>query len=153
MLEEITKEEELFIFNRFDAAIAYKIGNFITKKASKENLPIIIDISTPLQTLYHFANIGSTTNNERFIERKRNTVMLFWHSTRWVSAKVNHDIVAMHQKYGTNDKDHTILHGGFPIHVKHQGVIGAICVSGLKQEEDHQLVLDGLNNYFKSKND
>jgi uncharacterized protein (UPF0303 family) len=153
MIEEIKKEENQFIFSKFDALAAFKIGNFIAKKAIKENLPIIIDISTPFQTLYHFANIGSTANNERFIERKRNTVLLFWHSIRWVSQKVNNSVDAMHQKYGTNDKEHTILHGGFPIHIKKQGVIGAICISGLTQEEDHALIIEGLEYFFSTKTD
>ena len=153
MLDEIKFEENRFMFRAFDSLAALKIGDFVTKKEMKENLPIIIDISTPFQTLYHFANIGSTANNERFIERKRNTVLLFWHSTRWVSQKVNNDVHAMHQKYGTNDNDNSILHGGFPINIENQGVIGAICVSGLTQEEDHALIIQGLEHYFSTKTD
>jgi uncharacterized protein (UPF0303 family) len=153
MLNEIKNEENQFIFRTFDALVAFEIGDFIAKKAMKENLPIIIDISTAFQTLYHFANIGSTANNERFIERKRNTVLLFWHSTRWVSQKVNNDVVAMHQKYGTNDNEYSILHGGFPINIQNQGVIGAICVSGLTQEEDHAIIIQGLKHYFSTNTD
>ncbi len=153
MLEEITVLEKEYQFRKFDALVAFKMGNHLARKAIKENLPIIVDISTPFQTLYHFANIGSTANNERFIERKKNTVFLFWHSTLWVSHKVNHDTEAMHRKYGTNDEEYSILYGGFPIHVKSQGVVAAICVSGLTQEEDHELAMEAIKYYFETKYD
>lgn len=39
--------------------------------------------------------------------------------------------------------------GSFPVRVRGAGVIGAITVSGLSSDEDHQLVVDGIRNYLK----
>ncbi len=148
MLELCTQEEQNYLFDTFNATIAYELGTYLSKKAIELKLPIIVDISTPKQTLYHFAAFGSTTNNENFIRRKRNTVMLFCHSTRWVDAKVKSDVPAMHTKYGTNDADFSILQGGFPILVKDMGFVGSFCVSGLTEKEDHGLIIEALDNYF-----
>jgi|LSQX01.1.fsa_nt_gb uncharacterized protein (UPF0303 family) len=149
MLNHISKIESEFIFSSFSVSDAHDLGAILTKRAVDENLPIIIDISSPLITYYHFANVGSTSNNEAFIQRKRNTVLLFHHSTWWVNYKVENDTIAMHEKYGTNDEDYSILYGGWPIIVKDLGVVGSICISGLTQEADNQLIIDALNTKFK----
>ena len=38
--------------------------------------------------------------------------------------------------------------GGFPIRLKSTGLIGTICVSGLPQEQDHQMIVDVLCKYL-----
>lgn len=148
MLKTIQTIEKEYTFDTFNANIAIEIGNRLVERAKKEKLPIVIDIATPSLTYYHVALEGATANNERFIARKKETVMRFFHSTWWVSYKVNHQSSSMHEKYGTNDRDFSILYGGWPILVSHLGVIGSICVSGLTQEEDNQLIMDALNEYF-----
>ena len=151
MLKHISKIESEFIFERFSFEIAHQIGDYLKARAIEAKLPIIIDISSPTMTYYHVANYGSTANNEGFIRRKGNSVLLFHHSTWWISYKVDHDSIAMHQKYGTNDEDYSILYGGWPIIVKDLGVIGSICMSGLSQEEDNQLIIDALNHIFNKQ--
>jgi uncharacterized protein (UPF0303 family) len=148
MINKIATIEQAYSFLSFDAHIAFELGMFYLEQAKKNNLPIVVDISSNDLVYFHFANTGSTPNNERFIQRKSNTVMRFYHSTWWVNHKVNHDTNAMHEKYGTNNEDFSILYGGWPILVKGLGVIGSICISGLTQEQDNQLIMDGLNQYF-----
>lgn len=148
MLNKIASIEQAYSFQTFNADIAIEIGMIFLNIAKRDNLPIVVDISSHDLIYFHFANQGATANNERFIQRKTNTVMRFFHSTWWVSYKVNHDAQSMHEKYGTNNEDFTHLFGGWPIIVKGLGVIGSICVSGLTQEQDNQLIMDGLNQYF-----
>ena len=143
-MDEILMEEQSFVFTGFNANTALEIGNYLTKKANDLKLPIVIDVSSFQQCLYHFAALGSTANNEKFIRRKRNTVLLFSHSTKWVAGKVKNDVLAMHQRYATSDADYTILQGGFPIIVTAMGLVGSICVSGLTEQEDHNIIIDAL---------
>lgn len=53
--------------------------------------------------------------------------------------------------YALKDEDYAANGGGFPIRVKGvEGVIGVIVVSGLHQEEDHQLAVNGIREYLKN---
>lgn len=39
--------------------------------------------------------------------------------------------------------------GGFPVRVKNvEGIVGVIVVSGLKQEDDHGVIVDGIKEYL-----
>ena len=43
-------------------------------------------------------------------------------------------------------------HGGcFPVFIKGSGLIGTITVSGLAQEDDHQLLVDVIRDYLKKE--
>jgi uncharacterized protein (UPF0303 family) len=144
-MDEILLEEQSFVFTSFNAYTALEIGGYLTKKANDLKLPIVIDVSSHQQCLYHFAAFGSTANNEKFIRRKRNSVFLFSHSTKWVALKVKGDVNAMNQRYGTADADYTILQGGFPIIVSQIGLVACVCVSGLTEQEDHNIIVEALN--------
>ena len=49
------------------------------------------------------------------------------------------------------DPDRFAAHGGaFPVIVKGVGVVGTVAVSGLPQDEDHALVVAGLESYLSS---
>ncbi|KAH0826937.1 hypothetical protein J3R83DRAFT_4562 [Lanmaoa asiatica] len=39
--------------------------------------------------------------------------------------------------------------GGFPVRVKNvEGIVGVIVVSGLKQEDDHTVIVEGIQEYL-----
>ena len=49
--------------------------------------------------------------------------------------------------------DYAIHGGGFPIRVSCvEGVIGTICCSGLRQEHDHQVIVDVIGELIRSQN-
>jgi uncharacterized protein (UPF0303 family) len=41
--------------------------------------------------------------------------------------------------------------GGYPILIKNTGVVGSIAVSGLSGDEDHQIIVDALVEFKKTK--
>ena len=61
--------------------------------------------------------------------------------------KMKGDEKAFAEKYmlGHTAGEYAIHGGGVPVRVKGvEGVVGVIVVSGLKQEEDHQIVVEAL---------
>lgn len=46
--------------------------------------------------------------------------------------------------------DYAVHGGGFPIRVANvDGIVGVVVVSGLKQEHDHQVIVEVIGNYLK----
>jgi uncharacterized protein (UPF0303 family) len=65
--------------------------------------------------------------------------------------KMNGDEKAFADKYmlGQTAGEYAIYGGGVPVRVKGvEGVVGVIVVSGLKQEEDHMVVLEALQMFL-----
>jgi len=52
------------------------------------------------------------------------------------------------QKYLVSERDYAAHGGAFPIIIDGLGVIGVVAVSGLPQVEDHQLVVDAMEDYM-----
>jgi uncharacterized protein (UPF0303 family) len=62
-----------------------------------------------------------------------------------VKMDANEDYFAKKYMLGENAVKYAIHGGGVPVRVKGvEGVIAVVVVSGLKQEEDHMIVVEGL---------
>lgn len=104
-------------------------------------------------------------DNEIWVRRKRN-VVLRWGVSTWLmrckmlqgtgclATDVEGAFVrkfALKSSNGGSTADEYAIHGGgFPVRVKGvDGVVGVIVVSGLKQEHDHQVVIEVLQEYLR----
>lgn len=70
-----------------------------------------------------------------------------------MSRKYESDEVAFAAKFGLGDKaaDYAIHGGGVPVLVKGvEGPVGVIVVSGLKQDQDHQVVVECILEYLST---
>lgn len=146
-MEHCLAEEMQFTLTKFTSSDAMAIGGMIAKRALNESLPIVIDVFAYGKTLFHFAHDLATVDNENWVRRKRNTVMHFQHSSKFFYLKVKGDQEVVETKYGLSKTDYATIHGSFPIRLTHAGVVGAITISGLKPEEDHNLIIDSLSEY------
>lgn len=144
MLNEIEQLEKDLAFESFSSKTALRIGSYLSQMAIEQNLPLVVDISLYNRCLYHFCAEGTTRNTEYWVERKKNTVDFFGHSTLWVKTKVGGDAMLLVSKYGLESSNTTIVEGGFPILLKESGMIGTICISGLEPATDHRLVVEAL---------
>ncbi len=147
MLEQIERLESQYVFDKFDRVTAYDIGTRIANKAIAQQLPITIEIYLNDMTVYRYSHTGSNPINMNWSIRKRNSVLMFGHSTMWLNEKLKGEYPLLEARYGLSSEDYTLLEGSFPI-LTHSGVIGAISVSGLKPQEDHQIIIDTLTEYL-----
>lgn len=54
---------------------------------------------------------------------------------------------------GVNADDYAIHGGGFPVRVRGvDGAVGVVVVSGLKQEDDHQVIVDVVQDFIQAGN-
>lgn len=86
----------------------------------------------------------TTSDHEKWLNRKINTVLHFQQSTLYLNLKFQNNPQLLKDKYGLDLSQYTIVAGGFSIKVKDYGFIGAIAITGLDPLQDHQLVIDSL---------
>ncbi len=130
---------------KFGAKEATDIGKIIIEKAINEKRALCISIYINGRELFRFLSDECTPNHEQWLNRKRNTVLFFHQSTKFIGEKLNQDSSLLRKKYGLNEQEHTVVSGGIPIIVKGCGVIGALCISGMMPQEDHDLAVEMLS--------
>ncbi|GJN87698.1 hypothetical protein Rhopal_000653-T1 [Rhodotorula paludigena] len=150
----VAKHEELRLVT-FSSEVAFTLGVRLREhlRSKFPGEPAIIDIrAAASEQQYFFATCaeGSVLDQMRWAQRKRNVVLRWGKSTASMNIKTNGGNIPAH--YGLNTDDYACHGGGFPIRV--QGVeplVGVICVSGLKQEDDHQVIVDVLSELIEEQ--
>ena len=138
-LENAAQQEQLLVFESFDEATAWTLGQSLREMAELAGQSVTIDIRIGDDCLFFTAMNGTTPVNADWARRKRNLVNSFQRSSYALGlARANGDDVP------ADDEDHAAHGGCFPIRVAGVGFIGTATVSGLPQREDHILVVKGL---------
>jgi len=144
ILAVLLEQEELLQCNRFDSEMAWRLGSYVVSKARKEMLPIAVDISLAGCCLFHWSANNAVADNDRWIERKSRSVMRFGHSSYFLGQRLASEQKSAIEKHFVSETEYAFHGGCFPIRLRDTGVIGTITVSGLKQEDDHALVVEAL---------
>lgn len=152
-LTELDQHEEQCILNRFDANVAWELGTLLRQKAQEFTNPVAINISRDNGQLYFHAlsKPGTSINNQAWIDRKRRTVERFLRSSFYMGCKSRIDNKPI-SVMGISESEYAFHGGGFPIRVHGvEGILGVIVVSGLRQDQDHLMIVDVLKEYIASK--
>ena len=144
----IEEQERHLVLSRFDNEDAWRLGCTIVEMARERDLGITIDIRRGTQQLFHAA-----------LPVHRPTTMTGWHarSASWNGSahrptssglrsaakgapfSVRRDDLPPHLSQGGGQLPHP--HSGV-------GVVGAVTVSGLAQEDAHDLVVEALRAFL-----
>ncbi|KAF9913393.1 hypothetical protein BX616_010089 [Lobosporangium transversale] len=152
LLPDLLAEEKELQFSRFTNDDALTLGNRLTQLAKAWNKGgVTISITRNGQVLFQHAMAGTSVDNENWMRRKTNTVVRLQHSSYYIgrslAAKGETD---MERSYKVSMVDYACHGGGFPLLIRNVGCVGAIVVSGLKQAEDHALVVQGIREMIQS---
>jgi uncharacterized protein (UPF0303 family) len=141
-IAELEAEAALLILPRFDEATALRLGLILVDLA--RDLPVVINIRNAHRTFFHAALPGSQANNDNWARRKSNTVLMTGRNSMAVGLKnvVRGTTLA---RDGLAEADYADHGGAVPIRVAGVGMVAVATVSGLPQEEDHALVVRGLD--------
>ena len=118
------------------------------EKAQREELPITIDITRGSHQLFHASLPGTSADNDEWIKRKIRTVYRFGHSSLYIGQRLQSKGKSIEEAYLIPESEYAAHGGCFPIIVKKTGLVGTITVSGLPQEEDHQMVVQAIREYL-----
>jgi len=150
-LKNLLDQEEMIKFETFSNEDAWKIGAMLKERAGERGNSITIDITRNGQKLFHYAMAGTNADNDEWVERKIRTVLRFYHSSFYMGTYLKSLGKTIEEKYLLPEKEYAPHGGSFPITIYGTGVIGAVTVSGLPQEDDHALVVEVLTEYLKLK--
>lgn len=96
---------------------------------------------------------GTSPDNERWVARKRSTVLRWGCSTWLMHCKYAGDEDKFRAKFGMSPDEasgYAIHGGGFPVRVKGvEGVVAVVVVSGLKQHEDHGVIVETFMEHWE----
>ncbi|BGP13111.1 hypothetical protein JCM10213_000886 [Rhodosporidiobolus nylandii] len=137
----------------FTSDDAFQLGLKIRERiqAHPGGRAAIVDIRTAGGAQLFFATSGPGTqlDNAHWAARKRASVLRFGKSTASLNAKWSKE-GKIPDFFGASEVDYAIHGGGFPVRVKGvEAMVGTIVVSGLAQEDDHQVIVDALEEYIK----
>ncbi|HZC04184.1 MAG TPA: heme-degrading domain-containing protein [Ktedonobacterales bacterium] len=146
-LAELLRQEETIQFSAFDNQIAWRVGSRLVELATERGLGVTIDITRNGQQLFHCALPGTSADNDEWIKRKNRVVNRYGHSSLYIGMRYRSQGTTFEEKSRLNPDEYAAHGGAFPIIIARVGVVGVVTVSGLAQEEDHQLVVSALREF------
>ncbi|WP_434748938.1 heme-degrading domain-containing protein [Paenibacillus amylolyticus] len=108
-----------------------------------------IDITLKGHRLFLHAMEGTPPDNENWIRRKNNVVNDFGSSSWHTALRLRSENKTLAQDYQLPDADYVLAGGAFPLILKEEGQVGTITISGLPDEEDHDLVTTGIRSFLE----
>ncbi|MGF7029959.1 uncharacterized protein (UPF0303 family) [Paenibacillus mucilaginosus] len=147
-VKEMEEQERVFQFEEFTHETALELGLLLVQEAKRSGVRVTVDITRSGQRLFLHAMEGTTVGNEDWIRRKNNLTGRFGRSSWHTSMRLRLQGEELERDYGLPVKDYAAAGGSFPLHVKGEGILGTITVSGLPDQEDHDLVIGALQKYF-----
>jgi uncharacterized protein (UPF0303 family) len=148
ILEQLLQEEQELQFTSFNEATAWQIGCQLVEQAQKEGLSVTVDITRGSHQLFHASLGGTSADNDEWIKRKIRLVYRFGHSSFYMGQLLKQKGKRLEEAYLISEGEYAPHGGCFPIMVEGTGMVGAITVSGLPQEEDHKLVVQAIRDYL-----
>jgi uncharacterized protein (UPF0303 family) len=94
------------------------------------------------------ALVGTTADNDGWIERKVNVVNRFGASSYLIGRRLAASGTALDHALGVEPALFAAHGGAFPIRIADVGVIGTVTVSGLPQSEDHAFVVEMIRAFL-----
>ena len=147
-IDRITEEESRLQFEHFDHDLGHRIGAALHEEAVNRGVSVAVDVTAYGQQVFHLAMAGTVPDNDRWIERKVAVVLRFHKSSLRVGRELAGEKMTIEERYFIDPREFVPHGGSFPIRLKGAGVIGAVTVSGLAQEDDHALVVSVLERFI-----
>lgn len=149
LLQQCIEEEETYQFEEITQKDICKLGEYLKEISLKLDKPVAVEADLGNFVVYRFYPEGRGLSEETWIAAKRNTVKAYGLSSLHVMLKMMNKGLTQSNTFSALDPGKFALSGGgFPLKLKNGLLIGSICVSGLKSEEDHMILIQALKRYF-----
>jgi len=143
--KEVTKKIEL---DSFSNRMALEMGLKIIDLAKNRNQHIAVEICRLNHTVFIYIDDSLPVDKHNWLRRKANVAKQFEESSLSVKKDLKKDNMTLDKTFGLEEKDFLAKGGSIPIFIKSAGMIATITVSGLHDEEDHQIIIDALKGKY-----
>jgi uncharacterized protein (UPF0303 family) len=138
----------------FSNQTAMDMGISIINLAKKRKQQIAVEISRLNYTVFLYVDDSLPEDKLNWLRRKANVAKRFEESSLSVKNDLQEGKMTLDKTFGLDEKDFLANGGAIPVFVKGAGMIAIITVSGLHDEEDHQIIIDALKEkYLKPDED
>ena len=148
ILKQLLDEEQELQFIYFNETTAWQLGSQMVEYVLRGNISVTIDIRRGGHQLFHYSMLGTSADNDEWVNRKVRLVNRFGHSSFYIGQKLKQKGKSIEESYLISESEYAPHGGCFPIIVKGTGMVGTITVSGLPQEEDHKLVVESIRAFL-----
>ena len=146
----LKEQERLLHFETFDAQAAWEIGSALRCKIAASGHCAAIEVTQGGNLVFASCLPGATRHNQTWVRRKRNTVQEFEKSSYLVALELEEAGKSLEQR-GLSPLDFAASGGGVPVHPAGEGLLGTVVVSGMTQEQDHQMAAEAMAEYLGRK--
>ncbi|WP_256709802.1 heme-degrading domain-containing protein [Paenibacillus sp. FSL H8-0548] len=150
-LKQMEQEEQELWFSSFTNETALALGLAVVKEARQNGKRITVDVTRAGQRLFLHAMEGTSVENEDWIRRKNNVSNYFGTSSWHTACRLRSEGLTMEEKHGLPVADYVGAGGAFPLIVRGEGQIGTVTVSGLPDQEDHDLLVSVLRRFLSQQ--
>ena len=140
-IQSLEAEANRLVLPRFNETVALRLGAILIELAA--GLGVVINIRNGHRTFFHASLPGSQANNDNWARRKSNTVLVMGRASMLVGLR-NAERKRTLATEGLDEANHADHGGAVPVRVTGVGMVAVCTVSGLPQEDDHRLVIKGL---------
>ncbi len=148
-IARVEAEEAELRFPSFSNDEAIALGAAVAERARGRGLAVTVDVRRAGQQLFHLALAGTSADNDEWIRRKVRVVMRFGHASFLVGLRLRLAGATIEEKYCVSSLEFSAHGGSFPVNIAGTGIVGAVTVSGLPQEEDHALVVECVREFLR----
>lgn len=132
----------------FSNTIAMDMGIRIVELARSRNQAIAIEISRLNQSVFLYVEDGLPADKHNWLRRKANLAKYFEESSLAVRHTLERRSMSLEKPFGLDEKDYVAKGGSIPVFVKNAGLIATITVSGLRDFEDHDIIIEALRGKY-----
>ena len=143
--KEIMKRIEL---DKFDNRMAFDMGSKVIELAKNKNQHIAIEIIRLNHTIFLYVDDGLPMDKHNWLRRKANVAKQFEESSLSVKNDLKEGNITLDRTFALDEKDFLAKGGAIPIFVKGVGMVAIITVSGLHDEEDHEIIINALKGKY-----
>jgi len=132
----------------FSNRIAFDMGVKIIDLAKSRNQHIAVEVCRLNQTVFLYVDDTLPVDKHNWLRRKANISRQFEESSLSVKNNLKDGNMTLEKTFGLDEKDFLAKGGAIPVFIKNGGMIAVITVSGLHDEEDHNIIIEALKGSY-----